>query len=457
MKNPDIPKPHTFLNEGRLTITFLAIRLAIIRLRLATSDFKFIIFDDLLLSLDMSYRDIIIDMICKMFSDYQLIFMTHDKGFFNLLKSKVDSANWKFMELKPNNGCLFVEESKSPIERAREFLANADYDLCGLYIRKSLEDVVSKLMNEPDSCCDIYIPLEDRLKGLKKIIEQDSLIQISKKIIDSDLNLSLSDIELLKTDFENDTSLPDNKKKQLKKFQTAVYNYLSELYKTQDHASLILADMDSIKNRLHSSAHHTPNTPLYRKELEEAIKVVEKLFSIARNKSIVSVKKQYKHTKDSNNSTSKQEIPIQKALLALDKALEANLDDNNGITEILQLIVDNKLSINARQLEDSFDYLYNKRIAELANADVNSFITELIKHKTWNDPEKIHIGEFVAQLLNSNIRINDRVKTKLEKIDCYPVWEDYQFGGSWEYYPKTSNSTETEHVPMQVTNDDVPF
>ena len=54
-----IPKPHVFLNEGRLTALALAIRLAMFERKFkGTGDdvIKLLVLDDLLISLDMSFR-----------------------------------------------------------------------------------------------------------------------------------------------------------------------------------------------------------------------------------------------------------------------------------------------------------------------------------------------------------------------------------------------------------------
>ena len=60
--NQNIGKPHTFLNEARLTAIALAIRLAMLDERLYDENSaSLLVLDDLLLSLDMSHRDKVLD------------------------------------------------------------------------------------------------------------------------------------------------------------------------------------------------------------------------------------------------------------------------------------------------------------------------------------------------------------------------------------------------------------
>jgi len=70
----EIGKPHTFLNEARLTAIALAIRLAMLEERLYDENSaSLLVLDDLLLSLDMSHRDKVLDIILKKVDEYQIL------------------------------------------------------------------------------------------------------------------------------------------------------------------------------------------------------------------------------------------------------------------------------------------------------------------------------------------------------------------------------------------------
>ena len=103
-----IPKPHVFLNEARLTGIALSMRMAIFDQRYkGTGDFKILVLDDLLLSLDMGKRMEVIKFILNSdkFTNYQLFIFTHDKGFYNVLRNNIirKEDDWKCFEFYENN------------------------------------------------------------------------------------------------------------------------------------------------------------------------------------------------------------------------------------------------------------------------------------------------------------------------------------------------------------------
>jgi ABC-type dipeptide/oligopeptide/nickel transport system ATPase component len=162
-----IKKPHTFLNEAKLTAIGLAIRLGILKQRLGAADLKTLIMDDLLISLDMSYRDKVLDIIIeKLAVDYQLILLTHDYNFFEVTKDKIAKYNrtliaaghasveWKKLEMYEykRGKKLFplVTNSKTNLEKAKKYFYQKAIDLpaSANYMRKAAEHF-----------CDEFLPL----------------------------------------------------------------------------------------------------------------------------------------------------------------------------------------------------------------------------------------------------------------------------------------------------------
>ena len=75
ISNPKINKPHTFLNEAKWSAIGLSIRLVILDIKLYSADLKCLVLDDMLLSLDMSNRDIVLNILLDRYiNDYQLIY-----------------------------------------------------------------------------------------------------------------------------------------------------------------------------------------------------------------------------------------------------------------------------------------------------------------------------------------------------------------------------------------------
>ena len=89
-----IHKIQSFLNEAQLTRIAIGIRIGALRTRVQTTDFKILVLDDMLISLDMSNRMPIVKMILNQdndpdlhfFDQFQKIILTHDKGFYELIK-----------------------------------------------------------------------------------------------------------------------------------------------------------------------------------------------------------------------------------------------------------------------------------------------------------------------------------------------------------------------------------
>ena len=94
-KTVKINKAQSFLNEAKLTAIALAIRLAVLKKTLATNagaSLKVLVLDDLMISLDMSNREKILDLLMNKYrQSYQIILMTHDRSFFEDAKFHISS------------------------------------------------------------------------------------------------------------------------------------------------------------------------------------------------------------------------------------------------------------------------------------------------------------------------------------------------------------------------------
>lgn len=160
--NKSIEKPQSFFNEARLTRIALAIRLAILETRPKSFEHKILVLDDLLISLDMSNRELVLEMLLKRYqADYQLIILTHERSFFQLVKRKVEkevlrinrNTNaknklediWKLYEIYEH----FEEEKgynipkvfgyDNILRKAKRHFKNKDYPACANYLRSYLE------------------------------------------------------------------------------------------------------------------------------------------------------------------------------------------------------------------------------------------------------------------------------------------------------------------------------
>lgn len=176
-----ITRPHTFLNEAKLTAIALSIRLAMLGQKLsgvvAADTPKFLILDDVLISLDMSNREIVLDIILQEFTDYQLIILTHDRNFFELLRHRIkkfNQPNWKYIEMyeceKDGIPQPLIKTSETYLDKAEKYFQLKEYEIAGNFLRK-----------EAEAFCKEFLPkkwqhtVEYNLHDLNGLIKQLTL------------------------------------------------------------------------------------------------------------------------------------------------------------------------------------------------------------------------------------------------------------------------------------------
>lgn len=166
-----VKKPHSFLNEAKKTAIGLAIRLGILERRmLDNTKLNLLALDDLLISLDMSNREVVLNLLFKEYQkNYQLILFTHDKQFYLTAKDKIEHSlekgNWHFWEyyvdereIKKPKPRLFADETELSI--ANNHLLNNDYPAAANYLRKHCEKIIEEHL--PESC---YADVEKKDSG----------------------------------------------------------------------------------------------------------------------------------------------------------------------------------------------------------------------------------------------------------------------------------------------------
>jgi ABC-type dipeptide/oligopeptide/nickel transport system ATPase subunit len=155
VQNPKIKKPHTFFNEAKWSAIGLAMRFAVLETRLYTAEMKVLVIDDMLLSLDMRNRNVVLNLLLKKYSqDYQLLLMTHDKSFYELGKKKINilgqKKDWNFIEMYEDSTGNFpkpyFKPSKNNLQNAQDYLTQHDYAACGIYLRKEIERKLDELL-----------------------------------------------------------------------------------------------------------------------------------------------------------------------------------------------------------------------------------------------------------------------------------------------------------------------
>ncbi len=125
----------SYLNEAQLTKIAIGIRIGALRTRVQTTDFKILVLDDMLISLDMSNRMLIVKMILNQdndpdlyfFDEFQKIILTHDRGFYELIKRNTSSLKWEYYNFytrEDGNSQPTIKRERTPLEKAQVFLAD---------------------------------------------------------------------------------------------------------------------------------------------------------------------------------------------------------------------------------------------------------------------------------------------------------------------------------------------
>lgn len=215
--NSNVCHLRTFFNEAKLSCIALAIRLAIVDKRLTFTtpriDYSKLLFiDDLLLSLDMSNRRLIIRILLNYSTTYQMILFTHDRAFFHLIQDEVElrgeSESWVAYELYQPEEYVDMTELPMPCvrEKGKHYIDALNlyrlnqYSAAALEIRKGLEDILCRIYPKN------FTKELDRQNGA---IQNSTLAQLIKKWKDvcKRFNAPLTILEMSKIDKYRETLL----------------------------------------------------------------------------------------------------------------------------------------------------------------------------------------------------------------------------------------------------------
>lgn len=164
-----IESPQSFLNEAKLSSLALAMRLAILDEKFVAEYPKVLVFDDALMSMDMSNREFILGILFAHYlNDYQILFFTHQRGLFEDARMLIESyyaekariagetnreeqkkawqKEWKLLEMyetENDKGIPIpqIQSYESSLQKAlKYFKQQIDYNACGNNLRIALEE-----------------------------------------------------------------------------------------------------------------------------------------------------------------------------------------------------------------------------------------------------------------------------------------------------------------------------
>ena len=154
----EIHHPRSFFNEAKLTRMALALRLAVFDKKLQSEDCAKVIFvDDLLISLDMSNRLMVVQELLNYADRYQLFIFTHDRTFYDLIYDSITQRNaandWCYYEMYAIDEQVseshipkpWMKEKKNYLEQARAFFSDYEYHASANSLRKECEKQLLRL------------------------------------------------------------------------------------------------------------------------------------------------------------------------------------------------------------------------------------------------------------------------------------------------------------------------
>ena len=154
----EIHHPRSFFNEAKLTRMALALRLAVFDRKLQSDDCAKVIFvDDLLISLDMSNRLLVVQELLNYANRYQLFIFTHDRTFYDLIHDSIVQRNaandWSYYEMyaideqvsEDNIPEPWMKEKQNYLQQARSFFSDYEYHASANSLRKECEKQLLRL------------------------------------------------------------------------------------------------------------------------------------------------------------------------------------------------------------------------------------------------------------------------------------------------------------------------
>jgi len=299
-----INRPHNFLNEARLTALALALRFAAFEERpQRVSDFKILVLDDLLISLDMSLRMKVFNAIRDSYKQYQLFILTHDKSFYNYLRQslELDDLNWVCYEFYENfrDGHYLAPTiigGKDCLERAEAFLASKEYDVCAIFLRKKAEELIRVYFDptlESLSRYEIFEKLANALGGVTKEYNSKILNQLMN-LIDND-SFTLQMVERLQAEKYRGDGLPLTPAEigKTNTFRSCILGFFERYYRDRivyqqrrQELVAIVNKVSQVRSVILNVGAHPGNIPLYEMELEEAIDVLKNFEKKVKDKTL---------------------------------------------------------------------------------------------------------------------------------------------------------------------------
>ncbi len=285
----NITRPQSFLNEAKLTQLALSVRFAASLVNLHESDLKLLVLDDLLVSLDMSNRMKVVEILLTdaALANYQKVILTHDLGFFREFRRTIGPSHpdWSFIRLVGDpKTTITCQSEKTELQKAEEHLHGRCLDEAAICLRKAAEDMAKRYREWATSTKlppGEFFTLTENLRAAKnKLLEKiptqlydrvlngtpaahrDHLMPAGDDDIDALSGLNVADRGKLKSSRKHLRSLLKD-----------------ENWKVMENIKLIDQVLNTTERVLNPGAHGS-DAPLYEHEVQKALDLLKQLETV---------------------------------------------------------------------------------------------------------------------------------------------------------------------------------
>lgn len=281
-----VNQPQAFLNEAKLTQLALSVRFAASLVNLHDSDLKLLVLDDLLVSLDMSNRMKVVEILLTdpSLANYQKIILTHDLGFFREFRRTIGASHpdWSFIRLVGNPATTIAcQAEKTELQKAEDYLHGHHLDEAAVCLRKAAEDMAkryrewaTKTKLPPGE----FFTLTENLRAAKNKLLEKIPTQLYDRVLngtpaahrDHLIPASDDDVDAL-------PGLDSADRGKLKSARKHLRSLLKdENWKVMENIKLIDEVLNTTERVLNPSA-HGGDAPLYEHEVEKALDLIAKM------------------------------------------------------------------------------------------------------------------------------------------------------------------------------------